>query len=174
MYSKVLHPFFYVIGLFLLFSGVLVSYILFVMQMSLLPLTYVGYMDGVSHHTQHIASAAWIIYTPDSKLFCSGGVFLGTATNNIVEYMFVVSLLVEASSRGISNLVVRLDSQLVIMQLSNHYHVHNPTLLRNYLRVHLLEHRFDTITYEHVPQELNIIADFLANYVLYWNLSHFL
>ena len=80
------------------------------MQMPSLPLAYVGYVDGASRHTWHIASAAWVIYTPESELFCSRGVFLGTTTNNITEYMSIISLLTEASSRVISNLVVSLDS----------------------------------------------------------------
>lgn len=86
------------------------------MQMSSLPLAYVGYVDGASSHTWHIALVAWVMYTPESELFCFGEVFLGTTTRNISEYMFVVSLLMEASSRRVSNLVVRLYSQLVIMQ----------------------------------------------------------
>jgi len=105
------------------------------MQMPSLPLTYVGYADGATHHTRHIASTTWVIYTPESELFYSREVFLGTTTNNIAEYMSIISLLTEASSRDISNLVVRLDSQLIVMKLTNRYHIRNPTLLRHYLRV---------------------------------------
>lgn len=85
------------------------------MHMSSLPLAYVGYVDGASRHTRHIALASWVIYTPKLELFFSGGVFLGTATNNIAKYMLAISLLVEAPSRDISNLVARLDPQLVVM-----------------------------------------------------------
>ena len=55
------------------------------MQMSSLPLAYVGYADGVSHQTQHIASAAWFIYTPESELFCSGVVFLVLPTTILLS-----------------------------------------------------------------------------------------
>lgn len=79
--------------------------------------------------------------------------------------MFIISLLTEASSRGISNLVVRLDFQLVVMQLKNHYHIRNPTLLHHYLRVRLLERQFEIITYEHIPQEFNAVANSLENCV---------
>ena len=103
--------------------------------MSSSSLSYVGYADGASCHTRHIASTAWVLYTPESELLGSGGIFLGNATNNVVEYMSVIQLLIEAASRDISNLVVRLDSQLVIMQLNNHYHVLHPVLLRYFLRV---------------------------------------
>ena len=137
-------------------------------------LSYVGYADGASRHTRHIASAAWVLYTPESNLLGSGGIFLGNATNNVAEYMSVIQLLTEAASRDIFDLVVRLDSQLIIMQLNNHYRVRHPVLLRYFLRVRLLERQFQIITFEHVPREFNALADSLANYVLDWHLSHLL
>jgi len=104
-------------------------------QMSSSPLPYIEYADGASCHTRHIASAAWFLYTTQSELLSSGGVFLGSTTNNISKYMSMIKLLTEASSQGISNLVVRLDSQLIVMQFTNHYHIHNPILLHYFLRV---------------------------------------
>ena len=137
-------------------------------------LSYVGYADGASRHTRHIASATWVLYTPESDLLGSGGIFLGNATNNVAEYMSVIQLLTEAASRDISDLVVRLDSQLIIMQLNNHYRVRHPVLLHYFLRVRLLERQFQTITFEHVPRKFNALADSLENYVLDWHLSHLL
>ena len=78
-------------------------------------LSYVVYADSSSRHTRHIASVAWVLYTPESNLLGSEGIFLGNATNNVAEYMSVIQLLTEATSRDISDLVVRLDSQLIIM-----------------------------------------------------------
>ena len=86
--------------------------------------------------------------------------------------MSVIQLLTEVASRDISNLVVRLDSQLIIMQLNNHYHVRYPMLLCYFLRVRLLQCQFQTITFEHIPRQFNALADSLANYVLDWHLSH--
>ena len=88
--------------------------------------------------------------------------------------MSVIQLLTEATSHDTSDLVVRLDSQLIIMQLNNYYRVRHPVLLRYFLRVRLLERQFQTITFEHVPREFNALADFLENYVLDWHLSHLL
>ena len=122
-----------------------------VMQMSSLPLPYVAYKNGGSCHTWHIASTSWVIYTPESELLCFEGVFLGSTTDNIAEYMSIISILTEASSQDISNLVLRLDSQPVIMQLTNHYHICNPILLHHYLMVRILERQYEFITYEHIP-----------------------
>ena len=69
------------------------------------------------------------------------------------------------------SLEVRLDSELVVSQLNGLYHVRDPTLLRIFLCVRLLEWKFDNITYIHVPR-INQVADSYANYVLDWHLFH--
>jgi ribonuclease HI len=135
-------------------------------------LPYIGFADGASRSTQNLAFAAWAIYAPTNELVSLRGVCLGRATNNIAEYSVVIELLVDAISLGICHLVVRLDSQLVVLQLSNVYTIRSPTLLRVYLRIRLLEHYFDYIEYQHIPRCLNTLTDALANYVLDRHLNH--
>ena len=84
----------------------------------------------------------------------------------------MVELLVDAITLRIHHLVVRLDSQLVVLQLSNVYSIQSPTLLRIYLRIRLLERHFDYIEYQHIPRSLNTLTDALANYVLDRHLNH--
>jgi ribonuclease HI len=141
-------------------------------QMSTSSLPYIGFADGASHSTQNLASAAWEIYAPTNELISLQGVCLGRATNNIAEYSAVIELLTDAISLGIRHFVVRLDSQLVVLQLSNVYTIRSPTLLRVYLRIRLLERYFDYIEYQHIPRCLNTLTDALANYVLDRHLRH--
>ena len=101
-----------------------------------------------------------------------GGICLGDTTNNVAEYSAVIELLRDALSFGISRLRVYLDTQLVVSQLNRIYQFHDPTLHRRFLRVRLLEHNFDYITYFHVPRSLNQITDTLANHILDWHLAH--
>ena len=61
-----------------------------------------------------MASATWVIYSPSGQLVASGGACLGPATNNVAEYRAVIDILRDALSRGITQLEVRLDSQLVV------------------------------------------------------------
>jgi ribonuclease HI len=89
--------------------------------MSSLP--YIGFADGASRSTQNLASVAWAIYAPTDELISLHGVFLGRATNNITEYNAVIELLTNVVSLGIRHLIVRLDSQLVVLQLSNVYSI---------------------------------------------------
>jgi ribonuclease HI len=140
------------------------------MSESLLP--YIGFADGASRSTQNLAFAAWAIYAPTNELVSLRGVCLGCATNNIAEYSAVIELLVDSISLGICHLVVQLDSQLVVLQLSNVYTIQSPTLLRVYLRIRLLERYFDYIEYQHIPRCLNTLTDALANYVLDRHLDH--
>jgi ribonuclease HI len=146
--------------------------IVFDCQMSEYFLPYIGFADGASHSTRNLASAAWEIYVPTNELISLRGVCLGRATNNIAEYSVVIELFVDAISLGIRHLVVRLDLQLVVLQLSNVYSIRSPTLLRVYLQIRLLERHFDHIEYQHIPQCLNTLTDALANYVLDRHLDH--
>ena len=94
------------------------------------------------------------------------GVGLGQTTNNIAEYSAVIELLSESISFGIQSLIVRLDSELIVLQLNRVYAIRNPVLLRLFLRVNLLEHEFDYIEYQHIPRYLNTLADAIASRML--------
>jgi ribonuclease HI len=87
---------------------------------------FVGYADGASRHTQRLASAAWIIFTPQGQLLSFEGICLGDTTNNVTEYSVVIELLRDTLSLGISHLRVYLDAQLVVSQLNKIYRVHDP------------------------------------------------
>jgi ribonuclease HI len=109
-------------------------------------LIYFGFLDGASRHTQNLGSATWTIYH-FGELVNSGGICLGHATNNVSEYHAIIRLLIEVASLNISQIIVSLDSQLVVCQLNHVYDVHNPVLLRLYLRVRRLERYFYYIEY---------------------------
>jgi ribonuclease HI len=135
-------------------------------------LPYIGFTDGASRSTQNLAFATWAIYAPTNELVSLRGVCLGRVTNNIAEYSVVIKLLIDAISLEICHLVVRLDSELIVLQLSNVYTIRSPTLLWVYLRIRLLECYFDYIEYQHIPRCLNTLTDALANCVLDRHLDH--
>jgi ribonuclease HI len=72
---------------------------------------------------------SWVIYSPEGQLVSSGGVRLEPSTNNVVEYSTIIELLRDTISHGVQYLEVLLDSQLVVCQLNDSYHVRDPTLL---------------------------------------------
>ena len=97
--------------------------------MSTYSLVYVGYTDPASHHTQSLASAIWVIYTLAGQVLSSGFLCIWPSSNNIVEYSVVIELLRDAISHGIQSLELRLDSQLVVLQLNGMHRIRDLTLL---------------------------------------------
>ena len=134
--------------------------------MSMFLQTYIGFANGACHSTQNISSTAWVIYSPTDELVSIHGVSLGQTMNNIVEYSAIIELLSEAISFGIWSLIIRLDSELIVLQLNRVYAIRNPVLLRLFFRVRLLEWEFDYIEYQHIPRNLNTFIDALASSVI--------
>ena len=110
-------------------------------------MAFYGFTDGACHHTLNLTSAAWVLYSPAEDLVSSGAVCIGPATNNIVEYEEVIGILTEVASHDVHDIVVLMDSQLVVSHLNHIYTIRNPVLLRLFQRVRLLERSFETITY---------------------------
>jgi ribonuclease HI len=74
--------------------------------MSSIPQFYLGYVDGANRSSRHAALAAWVIYNPSNEFVDAGGMFLGHATNNLIEYEAVIALMTNASALGVRSLVV--------------------------------------------------------------------
>ena len=73
-------------------------------------LVYVGYTDDANHHTQNLASAAWVIYTATGQVLSSRVVCLHPSSNDIAEYSVMIELLLDAISHGIRSLELHIDS----------------------------------------------------------------
>ena len=92
-------------------------------------MAFYGFVDGAFHHTLNLALAAWVLYSPVEDLVSSGVVCIGPATNNITKYKAVIGLLTKATSQDVHDLVVLMDSQLVVCHLNHVYTIRNPVLL---------------------------------------------
>jgi ribonuclease HI len=67
---------------------------------------------------------------------------------------------------GAREVVLNMDSELVVRQLTGRYRVRNPGLLPLYKRVLALRQRLERVTVQHVRREENRVADALANAAL--------
>ena len=131
-----------------------------------------GFADGASRYTQNISSASWVIYSSIDELLSSGGIYIGHATNNVVEYRAVIGLLTETKYLNITKLIFNLDFQLVVFQLNHIYSICDPIFLSLYIRVCFFEISFEFIQYRHILREYNQVSYSLANYILDWHLAH--
>ena len=101
-----------------------------------------------------------------------GGICLGLATNNIVEYHAVTGLLTKTIASDVIHIRVYLDSELVFHWLNQVYTISNPLLIRTFQIFCLLKMSFEHVSYHHILIHLNTIVDSLENYVLDWYLAH--
>jgi len=128
--------------------------------------TYILFANGACCNTWNISSTAWVIYSPFDELVSMHGVSLGQTMNNIAEYSVVIELLSEYISFGIWSLIMKLDSELIVLQLNRVYAIRNLVLLRLFFRVRLLECEFDYIEYQHILRYLNTLSDAIASRML--------
>lgn len=91
---------------------------------------------------------------------------IGSATNNVAEYRALIAGLQAALAAGVERLVVRLDSELLVRQLTGSYRVKAPGLKPLHREATALAARFGSIAFEQVPRERNDLADDLANAAL--------
>ena len=88
---------------------------------------------------------------------------IGIATNNVAEYRALIAGLELALAKGVTELEVLMDSELVVSQMQGQWKIKNKGLQPLALEANSLLNRFETTKLRHVPREANADADKLAN-----------
>ena len=88
---------------------------------------------------------------------------IGEATNNVAEYVALISGLEMALDRGVTDIDIYMDSELVVSQLLGKWKIKKDTLRPLAVKARALMNRFESFTLSHVRRELNADADKLAN-----------
>ena len=89
---------------------------------------------------------------------------LGTTTNNVAEYAGLIAGLETAGDLAPgADVDVRMDSKLVVEQMSGRWQVKHPALQPLASRASAAARRLGRVTYEWVPRARNTDADRLAN-----------
>jgi ribonuclease H / adenosylcobalamin/alpha-ribazole phosphatase len=88
---------------------------------------------------------------------------LGVATNNVAEYRGLIAGLTAAAELGARRVSVRLDSKLIVEQMSGRWQVKHPSMRPLAREAADLLARFDEASFEWIPREQNTHADRLAN-----------
>ncbi|HEY8482822.1 MAG TPA: bifunctional RNase H/acid phosphatase [Spirillospora sp.] len=89
---------------------------------------------------------------------------IGHATNNVAEYRGLIAGLTAASEVDASARVeVRMDSKLVVEQMSGRWKIKHPDMVPLALRARELAEGLGSVSYAWVPRDRNAHADRLAN-----------
>ncbi|PSL54455.1 ribonuclease HI/probable phosphoglycerate mutase [Saccharothrix carnea] len=88
---------------------------------------------------------------------------IGVATNNVAEYRGLIAGLRAAAELGASEVDVRMDSKLVVEQMSGRWKVKHPSMQPLVAEAREVARAFDRVGYTWIPRERNQRADRLAN-----------
>jgi len=137
-----------------------------------------AYTDGASSHNQNADQrrGGWgIVLTlineqgePDARpaAYKELSGTLPGATNNQAEYHALVAGLEWCKQRDVREVIVRLDSLLVVNQMKGIFKVKNRELWTLYETAKKYQATFRKISFTHVPRELNKQADAEVNKAL--------
>ncbi|MDX3664277.1 bifunctional RNase H/acid phosphatase [Streptomyces sp. ID05-26A] len=89
--------------------------------------------------------------------------FIGVATNNVAEYQGLIAGLRAARELGAETVDVRMDSKLVVEQMSGRWKIKHPSMQPLAREAQEVARDLGRVTYEWIPRERNKQADRLAN-----------
>jgi probable phosphoglycerate mutase len=127
---------------------------------------FVLYCDGASRGNPGPAAIGAVLFDPDGETVAEISGTIGVNTNNVAEYRALIAGLEAAVDRGVERLEVRLDSELLVRQVTGRYRVKAANLKPLSLQAARLLRRLDDVRVVHVPREQNTAADALANAAL--------
>ena len=124
------------------------------------------FADGGSRGNPGPAASGAVLFDESGVLLREVGTYLGVATNNVAEWTGLVTGLEAALDLGVDDLAVRLDSELVVKQISGAYRVKHEGLIPLHAKAKVLLRKFARVDVQHVRRKENAAADALVNQVL--------
>jgi ribonuclease HI len=107
-----------------------------------------------------------VLEADDGTVLDARGETIGVATNNVAEYSGLIAGLTSALERGVSEVEVVSDSELLVKQMRGEYKVKNEALRELVDEADALARRLGKVTYTAVRREHNELADRLVNEAL--------
>ena len=124
------------------------------------------FTDGGARGNPGPAAFGYVLEAEDGTVLDARGEKIGIATNNVAEYSALIAGLEAALERGVTELEVVSDSELVVKQMRGEYKVKNAALRTLSLKATRLARELGTVTYKAVRREHNELADRLVNEAL--------
>ena len=122
--------------------------------------------DGGARGNPGPAAYGYVLEADDGTVLDARGEAIGTATNNVAEYRALIAGLESALERGVDELDVVSDSELLVKQMTGEYRVKNEALIDLSLQASRLARRLGKVRYKAVRREHNELADRLVNEAL--------
>jgi ribonuclease HI len=124
------------------------------------------FTDGGARGNPGPAAFGYVLEAADGTVLDARGEKIGIATNNVAEYSALIAGLEAALERGVTELEVVSDSELLVKQMRGEYKVKNEALRELSLAATRLARQLDNVVYTAVRREHNELADQLVNEAL--------
>lgn len=124
------------------------------------------FSDGGARGNPGPAAAGAVIVADDGEVVAEINAYLGIATNNVAEYRALALALKRALDLGFRRVDVRLDSELLVKQLTGQYRVKDLKMVALHSKVAALLAQFESTGIAWVRRSENKRADKLVNAVL--------
>ncbi len=131
--------------------------------MTTTPAVWVLRCDGGSRGNPGPGAYGFVITDPQGQEREARGEPLGVVTNNVAEYRSLIAGLEAAARLGAQPLEVRMDSELVIRQMTGQYRVKNEGLKPLHAEARRAAAKLGSVTFDSVRREHNARADQLVN-----------
>lgn len=132
-------------------------------------MSFTIHADGGARGNPGPAGAGAMIRDEFGNSVASVSKFLGHRTNNFAEYEAVIlafeelGKLVPKEKISSTEIVVKMDSELVVKQMKGEYKVKHPVLKGQHARLSQIAGAFKSVSFMHVRRAENSDADALAN-----------
>lgn len=124
------------------------------------------YTDGGSRGNPGPAGIGVYAFEKESQKEWRYGEFIGDTTNNEAEYRALCRGLEQCLDKGVQELEIYMDSELIVKQIRGIYRVKSEGLLPYYEKAKEMMSRFRIVSITHVPRAKNKVADSLVNRAL--------
>ncbi|MDE2311873.1 MAG: ribonuclease HI family protein [Patescibacteria group bacterium] len=119
--------------------------------------------DGGARGNPGPAGIGVVIRDESGQILARHNQYIGKTTNNVAEYRALILALAEAGKHDADELLVNMDSELIVRQMTGQYKIKEPTLQALAAEVLKLRRQFKNVAFRHVPREQNKDADLLVN-----------
>lgn len=119
--------------------------------------------DGGARGNPGPAGLGLVIKDEQGNIVLEHGQYLGETTNNVAEYSALISALKFAKSFGATEVVIQMDSELIVKQMTGEYKIKQPHLQDLAGQVEVLLKQFDKYEFIHVLRAYNKEADKMVN-----------
>ncbi|MCM8776919.1 MAG: ribonuclease HI family protein [Candidatus Omnitrophica bacterium] len=119
------------------------------------------YIDGASKGNPGKASIGVVIYS-DKILLKKTGASIGDATNNVAEYIALITALIECLNYKPEKLEIKSDSQLLVRQMEGIYRIKDRYLQKLQFIATRLISLYNNVSFSYIPREENKEADKIA------------